>query len=311
MSGLATPTRTRHAWRDRLLLRPLAWLLTAFFRDLSWEEAQAAGARLGRLLWHLSRRDRRRALDHLALAFPELDARRRRDIARATFDHLGTTLAECLHLADKESASVLRRVASTGWEAIDEAKRQGRPVLVVTGHCGNWELLAAWLGCRGLPLHVVARRLEDPYLDRLLLSLRARFGSTTIQRGEAGSARALLRAVRGSGGLGMLIAQDTRVDGDWVPFFGRPAFTPLGAADLALRFDAAVVTAFIERQDDGHHQVTIEPTGPLPTDPVVATAALTAAIERQVRRRPEQWVWFHRRWRTKPPASGQLPTASP
>lgn len=310
MNGLAPSSRARHEWRDRLLLRPAFRLLTAFFRDLSWHEAQATGAGLGRVLWHLSRRDRRRAIDHLAFAFPDLDESRWQALARATFAHLGTTLAECLHLADKGPAEVLRRVKATGWESIDEAKRLGRPVLVVTGHCGNWELLAAWLGCRGLPLHVVARRLEDPQLDRLLLALRSRFGSTTIQRGEPGAPRALLRAVRGSGGIGMLIDQDTRVDGDWVPFFGRPAFTPLGAAELARRFDAAVVTAFIERQDDGQHLVTIEPSGPLPSDPVAATAVLTAAIEQQVRRRPEQWVWFHRRWRTRPPEAGRVSAAT-
>lgn len=312
MTALPTAPTTRHELRDRLLLRPLARLLDTFFRDLAWEQAQGAGQALGRLLWRLSRRDRRRALDHLRLAFPELDEAERRAIGRASFAHLGATLGECLHLADKEPADVLRRVVVEGWEEIARARAGGRPLMVVTGHCGNWELLAALLGCRGEPLHVVARRLEDPQLDRLLLALRARFGSVTIQRGEPGAARALLRVVRGRGAIGMLIDQDTRVDGVWVPFFGRPAFTPVGAAELALRFDVGVVTAFIERRDDGRHLVRITAAGRLPDDPAAATAQLSAAIEAQIRRRPEQWVWFHRRWRTRPPQpAGPADPATP
>lgn len=95
----------------------------------------------------------------------------------------------------------------------------------------------------------------------------------------------------------MLIDQDTKVDGVWVPFFGRPAFTPAGAAKIALRSNAAVIPTFIERLPDGRHLAVFQAPLDLPDDPNAATALMTARIEEQVRRRPEQWVWMHRRWR--------------
>ena len=122
-------------------------------------------------------------------------------------------------------------------------------------------------------------------------------------RGSEGAARQLLAALRKGGALGMLIDQDTKVDGVWVPFFGRPAFTPVGAAKIALRQNTAVIPTFIERLEDGRHLATFHPPLDLPDDPTEATALMTTKIEEQVRRRPEQWVWRHRRWRRQPPGA--------
>jgi KDO2-lipid IV(A) lauroyltransferase len=110
----------------------------------------------------------------------------------------------------------------------------------------------------------------------------------------------MLHALRRRGGLAILIDQDTRVEGVWVPFFGRPAFTPVGAARLALKRDVAVVPVFDERLADGTHRAHFEPPLDLPADEVEATAMMTRAIEAQIRRVPEQWVWMHRRWRRQP-----------
>lgn len=173
-------------------------------------------------------------------------------------------------------------------------------MLILTGHCGNWELLAALLSAHGLPLSVVAREIDEPGLQTMLLDLRARFGSRTIVRGTPGAARALLATLRGGGALGMLIDQDTKVEGVFVPFFGRLAWTPVGAAELATRFGAVVLPTFIEREPDGRHRGRIHPEMALPADPTAATAKMTAAIEAQIRARPEQWVWLHRRWRRRP-----------
>ena len=147
---------------------------------------------------------------------------------------------------------------------------------------------------------VVARALEESGLNELLVAFRRRFGTETLERGAPGAARRLLRVLRAGGALGMLIDQDTRVEGVWVPFFGRPAFTPVGAAKIALRQGAAVVPAFIERLADGTHLARIHPPLDLPADEVEATALMTQAIEEQIRRVPEQWVWMHRRWRRQP-----------
>lgn len=284
-------------------------LLAASLRALSvpmgaasWARAQRAGALLGTLAWRLSRRDRRRALEHLAIAFPDLGPEARESLAAASFRHLGVTLGETLHLLRRDREAVLGHVAFEGWQEVERARAARRPVLIVTGHCGNWELLAAAINCRGLGMSVVARKLDEAALDRLLVGLRARFGTRTIARGEPGAARALLQAVRGGRALGMLIDQDTKVDGVWVPFLGRPAFTPMGAAELARRLGAAAIPAFIERLADGSHRARFQPPLALSADPVEATAQLTRPIEAQIRRVPEQWVWLHRRWRRQPPA---------
>jgi KDO2-lipid IV(A) lauroyltransferase len=224
----------------------------------------------------------------------------RQVLARASFEHLGTMLAEAFWLRRHDAAAVERLVTFDGWQHVEAARAARRPILILTGHCGNWEILAAALNVRSLGMSVVARELEDPGLHEMLLALRSRFGTKTIVRGTPGAARALLSALRSGGALGMLIDQDTKVDGVFVPFFGVPAYTPVGAAELALRFDAAVLPTFIERLADGTHLARLEPALALPEDATVATALMTERIEAQIRRVPEQWVWLHRRWRRQP-----------
>ncbi|KAB2957811.1 MAG: lysophospholipid acyltransferase family protein, partial [Thermoanaerobaculia bacterium] len=286
------------------LLGALERALAGLTGRLDWSGAQALGRGLGRLGWALAPRDRRRTLEHLGIAFPELPAEQRRRLARASFRHFGAMLAECLWLRERDSAELRRRVELEGWREIELARSAARPVLILTGHCGNWELLAAALNVNGLGMAVVARELEDPGLQDALLGLRARFGTRTIVRGKPGAARDLLRTLRSGGALGMLIDQDTKVDGVWVPFFGRPAWTPVGAAEIARRLSAAVLPTFIERLPDGRHRAVVHPELELPGDPVAATAMMTARIEEQIRRVPEQWVWMHRRWRHQPTATG-------
>lgn len=296
-------TRRPRTLRRRLrshLFRVAHAALVLSLRPLSWRAAQRLGAAAGRLAFRLARRDRRRALAHLELAFPDTSDSGRARIARAAFEHLGTSLAECLHLASRDCRVVSRHVVVEGREHVAQAQRTGRPILVLTGHCGNWELLAATISCGGLPLSVVARELDDPVLDRAIVRLRARFGTRTIARAGRGAARKLLATLRGGGALGMLIDQDTRVDGVWVPFFGRPAFTPVGAAEIALRRDAVVLPAFIERREDGSHRARFHAPLDLTGDVTAATARMSEEIERQIRRVPAQWVWMHRRWRRRP-----------
>src|SRR5690349_16177188 len=118
-------------------------LLSAVFSLLSWRGAQRLGRGIGALGWRLSRRDRRRALDHLAIAFPDLSERDRRRLGRDCFRHHGTTLAECLYLLRRDCATVRSVVEVEGWEEVERVRATDRPILILTGHCGNWELLAA------------------------------------------------------------------------------------------------------------------------------------------------------------------------
>ncbi len=297
------PRRKRNPLKARLETAALSVglrLLTSTLGRLPWPAAQRFGRAIGSLGWHLSRRDRRRTLDHLAFAYPEMPEPERRRLGRDCFRHHGATLGECLHLFHRDCDFVRSVVEMRGWEEVETARRESRPILILTGHCGNWELLAAVINCHGMGMAVVARPLDEPDQQRMLAGLRQRFGTSTIARGSEGAARQLLGTLRRGGALGMLIDQDTKVDGVWVPFFGRPAFTPVGAAKIALRSNAAVIPTFIERRSDGRHLAVFHPPLVLPDDPTAATALMTATIEKQVRRRPEQWVWMHRRWRRQP-----------
>lgn len=306
-----TPAGPERRWR-RAAIDAALGLARGVFGALPWRLAQRLGAALGRLGWALSRRDRRRILDHLAIAFPELDDAARRRLGRDCFRHLGTSTGEILHVLGRDPEEASRHVRVEGWEAVAHLWRdRERPVVVLTAHCGNWELLSTANRTHGLGLRAMARRQDDPVLDRWVIALREHLGTVTVGRGEAGASREILRTIRGGGALAVLIDQDIATEGAWVPFFGRDAFTPLAAAHLGLRLGAAVVPVFAERLDDGSHLLRFEPPLELPADPVGATAVMTARIEAQIRRRPEQWVWMHKRWRRRPPVGEDRPARDP
>ena len=289
----------------RRLRTPLFQLLLATkgraFAALPWRGAQAAGRLLGRLGGRVVPRDQRRMLEHLAIAFPELDIEARRRLARACWRHLGCSLGELLHLRYRSPATASRHVAVAGFEVVEAARRSRRPILILTGHCGNWELISAANHSHGLGLVAMGRDNDDPALARAIVDLRQHLGTTTIARGASGSSRQLLSTIRRGGALALLIDQDIDTDGVWVPFFGKLAYTPTAGADLALRLGAVVVPTFAARLEDGSHRVTFHSPLELGDDREQATARMTAAIEAQIRRRPEQWVWMHRRWRRRPP----------
>lgn len=292
----------RERWvrfRSRLAAATLL-RLSHWFARASWSTVQRRGRVLGRLYWSLSGRDRRRTLEHLEIAFPEMTAPERRDLGRRSAQHLGTNLGELLHLLDAECDRIAPHVEIEGLEHLEALQQADQPIVLVTGHCGNWELLGTALSCQGLPISGVVRQVKYPELGAIIDGFRARFG-LAVPRGGPGASRRLLRSLKDRRILIMLIDQDIRADGVFVPFFGRLAYTPAGAAQIALRFKAAVVPAFDERLKDGSHRLHIDPPLVLPDDATAATAVMTTAIERQIRRRPEQWVWIHRRWRRRPP----------
>ena len=178
--------------------------------------------------------------------------------------------------------------------------------MFATGHCGNWEMLGARLPSGGVPLVTAARQLDNRRLDRFVTASRTRFGGEVVPRGPS-AGRRLARALIKNAAVALLIDQDIKdIPGVFVPFFGRPAFTPSGAATLALRMKCPVLPGFIHRRPDGTHVAEIHPPLPVPTDGTLEdkveemTATATAFIERQIRAHPEQWVWMHRRWRTQP-----------
>ena len=186
-----------------------------------------------------------------------------------------------------------------GWRHVEAVGR--RPLLVVTGHCGNWELFSPAFQSRGHSLAAVVRQMDWDWAEDLATRIRQRFGTTVIRRGSHESVRLLRRIMKGRDALIMLIDQDIRVDSVWVPFFGRLARTPSGPAALALRRDMVVLPAFCVRRPDGSHLVSFQAALDLPDDLTAATAMMTRSVEEHVRQQPDQWVWMHRRWRHRPP----------
>jgi Kdo2-lipid IVA lauroyltransferase/acyltransferase len=244
-----------------------------------------AGAALGRLAWYLLPRQRRLAREHLAIAFPEKSEGERARIGRESFAKL---------LPDDEA--LLRKTHA-----------QGKGVVVVTGHIGAWELFARRIAALGIPCGTVAKEAHDPRITRLLDQSRRRAGVRVFWRGAPLSARELLRFLRDQRGiLGVLIDQDTRVAGHFVPFFGRPAFTPRAAGDLAAHLGAPLLVGCAHRLARGMHRIAlrtieVERTGDRDADSLALTAAATRALESEIRANPAEWVWMHPRWRTQIP----------
>ncbi len=264
------------------------------------------GARLGTVALATMRSSSQRIRRHLEIAFPEVGHHEVRRLTLGCARHFGLMLAEVAWLHRARSSQVERLCRISGVEHLRSALDDGRGAMLTTAHCGNWELLNARLPVAAVPLTIAVRRLDDPRLDRMVTSLRCRFGTEVVPRGET-AGRVLARALASNRVDGLLIDQDIRdVPGVFVPFFGRPAWTPSGAAMLAIRLRAPVIPGFIHRLPDGTHEATIHPPLPIPTDGSLEdrvqelTAAATAAIEAQIRAYPEQWVWMHRRWRTRP-----------
>jgi KDO2-lipid IV(A) lauroyltransferase len=215
-------------------------------------------------------------------------------------------LAEVAWLWHAQPQDVENLCELDGSENFFDALEGERGVIFATGHCGTWEILSARLPIAGIPLTTAARQLDDPRVDRLVTSLRSRFGTEIILRGPA-AGKQMVRALAGNRVAALLIDQDIRdIPGVFVPFFGRPAWTPSGGAMLAIRRGCPVIPGFIHRLPDGTHKAEIHPPLPIPVDGSLEdrveelTAAATAVIERQIRAHPEQWVWMHRRWRTQP-----------
>ena len=269
------------------------------------------GARLGALAYRLAGKTRRLALTHLAQAFPEKGEAERAEIARRMFVHLGMSAFEITSIRsyDDRLASYME---NRDQELVRAAVARGKGIVFVTGHLGNWELMARLMAKTQCAVSAVAKRGADARLMGLIEDWRASGQVTTLWREDPGTARALLRVFKQNQALGILVDQDTKVQGVWVPFFGRPAYTPRAPGDLALRTGAPVLVGTChrkgERPGDGFKfEVTEIPYDPKPADKeaevIRITAACQAVMEAAIRRYPADWVWMHERWKTQPPTT--------
>ncbi|HUX07496.1 MAG TPA: lysophospholipid acyltransferase family protein [Acidobacteriota bacterium] len=288
--------------RDGLVYR-LSQLMCFLGRITPRPVGYAAAETLGAIGYALAAGERRKTLRNLQSALgEELSAKQLRRIARGMFVHYAKVGYEVSRLAKLSKEKIRELIDFEGLEAVEQAVRDGRGVIAATGHIGNWEMMGAAVSRLGLPVNVIARRINNERLNQLVIGLRDRIGIRTIMRESGNSAKQLLRALRRGELLALLIDQDVRVDGCFVDFFGRPAFTPTGAAALAQRTGALLVAASIQRLDDGRHLVRAVPVeisrnADAERAIITATAEVTAHFERWIRERPEQWCWNHDRWR--------------
>ncbi|HEV2147109.1 MAG TPA: hypothetical protein VGR37_06885 [Longimicrobiaceae bacterium] len=243
---------------------------------------------------------------NLRLAYPDAPDDWIRDTAAAAYRHLGREAATILRLSRLDAAEVVRRTETRGWEELEAAMAEGKGVLLATGHFGNWEIAAAAVAARGVPIAAIVKRMGNRLVDARLEELRRRLGVQTIEMHQA--QRQVPRVLRQGGVVGIVGDQDARRSGVFVPFFGRPASTHRGTALFALRLGAPVFACTARRlpgdevrYEVGGVRVPVHPTGDLEADVARLTARLAAALEADVRSAPEQYFWFHRRWKTPPP----------
>ena len=295
--------KRRHPWVDLVS----AGLVIGVGRAVAYLPLRIAypiGQALGRLAFVLDRRHRRVACDNLRLAFgqgvtpAEITA-----MARSHFRSLGRTFVDFCRMVRMSPEHLREVIEFEGLEVLDGPRAKGQGVLYVTGHFGPWEYLpAVSTHFDNEPLAVVARPLDNPYLDRFVNALRRRWGSRVVDKRAA--LPDVMDILRSGGKVGILIDQHvSRREGIFVDFFGHPACTTPAPALIALRSGAAVIPVVVLRVARGRlrilfgKEVSPPRTGQVKEDIAVMTAGMTAALEELIRRCPEQWLWVHRRWK--------------
>lgn len=290
----------------------IVWLCVKAVGLLPRPLARAKGITLGLLVYLLHGRLRRIGMRNLSRAFPEMPLRERRRILRGEYISLGRQLAEVCLFPRYTRENVKQVVIYEGFENYERAFARRKGVLFLTAHLGGWELSAFAHSLQGHPLSIVMRSLDNPRVDRLIQSYRTMHGNRTVDKDDF--VRGLLAAMRKGEVVGILMDTNmTPPQGVFVDFFGIPAYTASGLARIALRTDAAVIPTFtiwdsklrkyILRFDP---EVELVRTGDDSRDIVANTAKFTKIIEDYVRRYPDQWLWVHRRWKTRPEGEAPL-----
>ena len=288
-----------------------AWPFIKILGILPRSVSRALAISIAQLFYLFHARLRRVGMRNLAMAFPEKSEAERAHILRGVFTSLGRQLAEVCQFPKYTAENVDEVVVYDSLENYERAYARGKGVLFVTAHFGAWELSAFAHSLHGHWLHIVMRPVDNPYLDRLIQSYRTMHGNKTV--GKDDFVRGLLAAMKAGEVVGILMDTNmTPPQGVFVDFFGIPACTASGLARIALRTDAAVVPGFtIWDESIGKYRLRFDPevelvrTSDLEADIVANTQKFTKVIEDYVRKYPEQWLWVHRRWKTRP--EGQPP----
>lgn len=261
---------------------------------------------LGRMAYSLTPKFRERTIYHLGLAYSkEKSVSEIMALSKRVFIMLGKNGGDILRSLKVRTLSDLEKFLVTeGLENFERAQARGKGVMFLTSHLGAFDLQVTNMALRGLNPNIIGTPLKDERLNELLFSYRNAYGAVAIERGKE-SVR-LFKVLKSGGSIAILIDQDTKVKSRFVNFFGMQAATPIGATVLALRTGAAVVPTYIYLGEDGKQHMHILPeiplviTGDEETDLIVNTQNFTQVTEQIVRQHPDQWVWMHERWKTKP-----------
>ena len=299
----AKPVKRKHSPAQRVEYA-LARSLEKAVSILPERAADRFGATIGRRIHDLG--IRRDTVDqNLRIAFPDATDEWIAKTRVAAYEHLGREAVAMLRLSKLDENAVIERTTPVGWDDLTNALSLGRGLILVTGHYGNWEIAAATVASRGIPIGAIVRRQGNRLVDERLQHLRRKLGVETIYQGQAPSR--VPRLLRSNGVVGIVGDQDARRSGIFVPFFGRPASTYRGPALFALRLGAPVFSCIARRlpgpevRYEVHgERVQFEPTGELDRDVNALTAELARRLEKEVRMAPEQYFWFHKRWKTQP-----------
>jgi Kdo2-lipid IVA lauroyltransferase/acyltransferase len=285
----------------------VVWLFVHGVRLLPRRLARAVGAAIAGLAFHGLGRLRKVGIRNLELAFPEKTAAEREAILRSVYRNLGYLLAEFCKMPGYTAEGASEFIRYEGLENFVRARERGKGVLVLTGHLGAWELSSFYHSLRGMPMGMVIRRLDNPLVDAFVNRVRCLHGNRVIHKDDF--ARGLIASMRAGETVGILMDTNmTPPQGVFVPFFGVAACTASGMARIAAKTGAAVVPGFLLWEESEQRYVLrfgeeleVVHTGDAEKDALENTAGFTAAIEGYVRRYPEQWLWMHRRWKTRPP----------
>lgn len=277
--------------------------LTAFIASIPQKHIASIGKILGMLVYFVDLRHRRIVRRNLQFVHPEWSLDRIQKLSKRVFENLGVTLLEICQMTSFSREDILRKVRIRGKDNLLNAIKNPKGVILISAHIGNWEMAHQSISCYlQKSLVLVARELQSKAFDQWILKLRARFGNTIIYK--EGALPDMTRTLRQGKVLGLLIDQETkRSEGVDVTFFDRTVSATPSAALLAIRCKSPVLPVFCIREADSRLTLVVDPpltmkrTGGLRADLKTNTQIMTSAIERAVRAYPEQWFWFHKRWK--------------
>jgi KDO2-lipid IV(A) lauroyltransferase len=297
--------RNRSALRNRIeatLARAVLWSLEATPRRI----ADRLGTLYARVLDLVLPRLRRVAYVNLRFAYPDRDDAWRRKTVDGVYASIGRLLVAFARFPKIGKSDIGEWIRYEGFEHFERAIAQGRGVLFATAHLGNWELSAYAHGLLTAPMSVVVRPLDNPLIDQIVERRRALSGNTLLSKRDF--ARSILHALRRNEAVGILVDQNSSVEnGAFVPFFGHAACANLTFARLAARSGAPVIPGFaVWRPSEKRYVLRFYPPVEITGDAAEDTARIQAAVENAIREYPDQWLWIHRRWKTRPPGEASL-----